>query len=112
MDSGPFVRGDFGERVRALATRALAERYETSERYEDKGLKRPMRDDPHAVANSAMQLLKLARVQEAMESAARRQQTTELRGEDATEIQREIMALHDLRRQIEQGAFLEWGDSS
>ncbi|MEO0559956.1 MAG: toprim domain-containing protein, partial [Bacteroidota bacterium] len=112
VDRGPFVRGDFGERVRALATQALAERYETSERYEDKGLKRPEKDDPHAVANSAMQLLKLARVQEAIESAARRQQATEQRGEDATGVMHEIMALHDLRRQIEQGAFLEWGEES
>ena len=112
IDSGPFVRGDYGERVRALATRALAERYETSERYEDKGLKTPERDDPHAVANSSMQLLKLARVQEAIESAARRQQTAEQRGEDATEVLREIMTLHDLRRQIEQGAFLNWGEET
>ena len=110
IDSGPFVRGDYGEGVRALATRALAVQYETSERYEDKGLKRPVRDDPHAVANSAMQLLKLARVQEAIEAAGRRQQGMEQAGEDVTEVMREIMALHDLRRQIEQGAFLEWGE--
>ena len=110
IDSGRFVRGDYGEPVRALATQALAVRYETSERYEDKGLKRPARDDPHAVANSSMQLLKLARVQEAIEEAGRRQQDAEQGGGDSSEILREIMALHDLRRQIEEGAFLEWGE--
>ena len=110
IDRGPFVRGAFGEPVRALATQALAERYETSDRYEDKGLKTPTRDDPHAVANSSMQLLKLARVQEALDEAARRQQDVEAAGGDPTETVREIMALHELRRQIEAGAFLDWAE--
>ena len=110
IDRGPFVRGEYGEPVRALTTQALAERYETSDRYADKGLKTPTRDDPHAVANSSMQLLKLARVHEALDAAARRQQGIESAGGDSTEALREIMALHDLRRQIEAGAFLEWSE--
>ena len=110
IDRGPFVRGEYGEPVRALATQALAVRYETSDRYEDKGLKTPTRDDPHAVANSSMQLLKLARVHEALDAAARRQQDIESAGGDSTESLREIMALHELRRQIEAGAFLEWSE--
>ena len=61
-----------------------------------------------AAATSAMRLLKLDRVQEAITSLTREIQAAERAGEDIEHLQVEVGALNDLRRQIDSGEFMEW----
>ncbi|MEM6286511.1 MAG: DNA primase [Bacteroidota bacterium] len=106
----PFVRGQHGEAARALTTEVLAERHSLSGNWETKvGVSVPDRDErPFDSATSAMRLLKLDRVQEAIEAATRRMQSRERAGEPITDLQAEVVELNDLRRRIERGEFMEW----
>ena len=108
IDSGPFVRGDYGEAVRGLATRVLAEQQAGSDNWGRVGVQTPELDArPYETASGAMRYLKLDRVQEALSAAARRVLAAEQAGEDATAIQQEMTALTDLRKQIEHGDFID-----
>lgn len=110
IDPGPFTRGDHGEAVRALVTEALVERHSLSDNWQSKvGVAVPERDgEPFAAATSAMRLLKLDRVQEAIAGAMRRVQARERAGEPVDDLQAEVNGLNELRRQIERGEFMEW----
>ena len=111
VDPAPFVRGDHGDAARGLVAEALAERHGLSENWEGKvGVAPKGRDDdPFASATSSMRLLKLDRVQEAIEAAMREMQARERAGEDISGLQADVNALNELRRQIERDEFLEWG---
>ena len=111
IDRTPFVRGDHGEGAQALVAEALAERHSLSDNWTSKvGIAVPERDgEPFAAATSAMRLLKLDRVQEAIADAMRRVEARERAGESVTEVQAEVNGLNALRRQIERGEFMEWG---
>ena len=106
----PFVRGEHGEAARAVVSEVLAERHSLSGNWESKvGVSVPGRDDqPFDAATSAMRLLKLDRVQEAIEAATRRMQSRERAGESIADLQAEVNDLNDLRRRIERGEFMEW----
>jgi DNA primase len=110
IDAAPFVRGDHGEGARGLVAEALAERHSLSDNWEHKvGVTVPERDgEPFAAATSAMRLLKLDRVQEAIADAMRRVEAHERAGESVAEVQAEVNGLNDLRRKIERGEFMEW----
>lgn len=110
IETEPFVRGEHGEAARALVNEVLAERHSLSDNWESKvGVARPERDGkPFEGAASAMRLLKLDRVQEALESVKRRMQARERAGEDIADLQAEAGDLNDLRRRIERGEFMEW----
>ncbi|MBC12218.1 MAG: DNA primase [Rhodothermaceae bacterium] len=110
VEAAPFIRGDFGEAERVLVTDALAERHGLSGNWLSKvGVNAKQRDDqPFAAATSAMRLLKLDRVQEAITSLTREIQAAERAGEDIEHLQVEVGALNDLRRQIDSGEFMEW----
>ncbi len=101
----PFVRGDHGDAVQALVTRVLAETQAGSDNWERRvGVRTPELDaQPFDTAASAMRYLKLDRVQEALEAASARVRAAERDGRDATPVQQEIIALHDVRRRIERG---------
>jgi len=107
VDRDPFVRGDLGEPVQALVARVLAETQAGSDNWERRvGVRTPELDArPFEAAAGAMRLLKLDRVQEALEAATARVRAAERDGLDATPIQQEIIALHDVRRRIERGEF-------
>ena len=111
IDATPFVRGDHGEGAQALVAEALAERHSLSDNWTSKvGVAVPERDgEPFAAATSAMRLLKLDRVQEAIADAMRRVEARERAGESVAEVQAEVNGLNALRRQIERGEFMEWG---
>lgn len=107
VDRDPFVRGDHGEAVQALVARVLAETQAGSDNWERRvGVRTPELDaQPFDTAASAMRYLKLDRVQEALEAATTRVRAAERDGLDATPIQQEIIALHEVRRRIERGEF-------
>ena len=110
VDPAPFVRGELGEGVRMLVTEAIVERHSLSENWQDKvGVAVPERDsEPFAAATSAMRLLKLDRVQEAIDVAKRTMQAREREGASILDLQTEVNSLNTLRRQIERGEFMDW----
>ncbi|MEM1056093.1 MAG: DNA primase [Bacteroidota bacterium] len=105
VDASAFVQGHHGEAVRALAVEALAEKHTASENWEKKmGMEIPGRDaDPFRTADSAMRLLKLARVDEAIEVAKRRVLQAEREGVDSSTAQQEVVAFATLRQRIDRG---------
>ncbi|MFN3596282.1 MAG: DNA primase [Rubricoccaceae bacterium] len=105
----PFTRGTHGAAMQALAAAILAERYEPSEGYQARGMKQPAPANPQDDATSAMRLLKLDRVDEAIEDVKRQVYEAERAGRDLTALQQRILSLHGVRRQIVSGEFLNWG---
>ena len=104
ISKDPFVRGDHGEPLRALALELLPERYIPSERAEAKGLKHVERDQrPYEVAKSAIQLLQVDRIEEAEAAVRKRIRDAENAGDDTATLLRELMDLTDIRRRIEAG---------
>ncbi len=112
VDPAPFVRGEYGDAVRGLVAESLSERNPLSENWKGKvGVAPKGRDDdPFASATSAMRLLKLDRVQEAIERAMREMQVRERGGEPIDDLQQTVNDLNELRRQIERDEFLTWGE--
>ncbi len=111
FDGGAFVRGDFGSDLQRLAIEALSEAHALSENWSLKvGINVPTLDSrPYEAANSAMQLLKLDRLDEALEEQKRRIFVADQAGEELAQLQTELQNLHALKIQIERGEFLEWG---
>ncbi len=110
IDPAPFTRGDYGEAVRQLVTESVMEKHSLSDNWTSKvGVAVPERDgEPFAAATSAMRLLKLDRVREAIDVAKHEMQARERDGDDITDLQVEVNGLNELRRQIERGEFMEW----
>ncbi|MEM6327251.1 MAG: DNA primase [Bacteroidota bacterium] len=111
VNASAFVQGQHGEAVRALAVEALAEQHTASENWEKKmGMEVPGRDaDPFRTADSAMRLLKLARVDEAIEQAKRRVLHAEREGTDPSTAQQEVIAFATLRQRIDRGELAAGG---
>ena len=111
VDAEPFLRGDYGEETQRLAAEVLMERHALSENWQRRiGITVPGLDaQPYEAAVSAMRLLKLDRVEEAIEAVKRQVFVAEQQGEDVTALLQQQDGLNALKRQIEQGAFLEWG---
>jgi DNA primase len=112
VDAEAFRRGDLGEAMQRLAAEVLTERHALSENWQRRiGMAVPGLDaQPYEAAVSAMRLLKLDRVEEAIEAVKRQVFVAEQEGEDLTALLHQQNALNALRRQIEQGAFLAWGE--
>ena len=112
VDTGPFVRGDYGTGVQELVSRVLARQHEVSENWGRAGITVPEEDArPFVVATEAMKRLKMDRLLEAVEDARGRVLAAERAGQDAAPIQGEIVQLNLLRQQIERGDFMDWGDA-
>ena len=111
VEAEPFLRGDFGEETQRLAAEVLTERHALSENWQRRiGIAVPGLDaQPYEAAVSAMRLLKLDRVEEAIEAVKRQVFVAEQEGADVTALLQQQDGLNALKRQIEQGAFLEWG---
>ncbi|WP_412067589.1 DNA primase [Rubrivirga sp. IMCC43871] len=113
VDAAPFVRGDHGEAARILVTDSMAERHGgLSENWTSKvGITNLDRDrEPFSAAASAMRLLKLDRVDEAIDVLKHEVRTAERDGEEIEGLQTQVGKLLALRRQIDSGAFMEWGE--
>ncbi len=110
IDSGAFQRGEFGEEIQRLVAEVMSNKYTVSARGASRrGVTAERRDaQPLAAATSAMRLLKLDRLDEALAGVNQEIFVAENNGADATELYRRVNALNELRVQIERGGFLEW----
>ena len=112
VSAEPFTSGRFGEAARVLVQEALFERHSLSiDNWKAKtGTAVKGRDsEPFAAATSAMRLLKLDRVQEALTEAMGQIQARERAGQDIADLQARVNELNAHRRQIDRGEFMEWG---
>ena len=100
-----FLSGRHGEEAQALVARLLAARPVVSDGWAKEGAN--VRIDADESAKSAMTLLKTARVDAEIERQEGRVRVAEGQGTDALEAeQRQLMALHTLRREVQGRAFL------
>jgi len=112
IDKDAFTSGQFGATVQQIATGVLVDRHVASENYARKGIRVPeMNAEPYEAAASAMTLLKLDRVSEAIELVSRKTYAAEQAGEDLTELQQRMTELQRLKIQIERREFFEWGQA-
>ena len=112
IDKDAFTSGQFGATVQQIATGVLVDRHVASENYARKGMRVPeMNAEPYEAAASAMTLLKLDRVSEAIELVSRKTYAAEQAGEDLTELQQRMTELQRLKIQIERREFFEWGQA-
>ena len=107
----PVLNGRFGADVQAFAAAAMIDRHEPSRNWAlRKNIPVPQRnEDPYEAAASAMMLLKLDRVDEAIERLKQKQ----FAATDGAlrEIQAEIIQLQALRKQVQARTFLDWTPS-
>lgn len=110
IDRRPFLDGTYGQAVQQLCAEVMVDRYEPSENWARKqNITVPrLNEDPYESAASAMTLLKLDRVNDAIQHQRDRLYRAPQEGQDLHTLQSEMMALHHLRKQIEQRAFLKW----
>jgi DNA primase len=112
VDKTAFTGGQFGTTVQQIAAGVLVDRHAPSDHYERKGIRVPeMNAEPFEAAASAMTLLKLDRVNEAIELVSRRTYAAEQAGEDLTALQQRMQELQRLKMQIERREFFEWGQA-
>lgn len=109
VNRSAFLDGSFGREVQKMATEVSVVQYEPSENWERKQrITVPKLDgDPYEAAISAMMLLKLDRINDAIEKQREEIYQASRTGEDLQPLQTQMMALHDLRRRIEKKEFLE-----
>jgi DNA primase len=106
-----ILDGEHGDTLQSLAASVMMEEHEASEnwaQHEDIPVPK-LNDRPYAAAESAMKLLKLDRVNEAIEQVRERAYAA-TRAEDddrMQELQQKMMSLQELRKRIKRGAFLE-----
>lgn len=96
--------------IQNLATEVLIDRYEPSENWQKKrNIPVPrMNEDPYEAATSAMVLLKLDRVNDAIEKQQELIFNASKQGDNLRQLQEEMMSLLRLRSSIERREFLTW----
>ncbi len=109
VERSAFLDGSLGRDIQTLSTEVSVVQYEPSENWERKQkITVPKLDgDPYEAAVSAMMLLKLDRINDAIEKQREEIYEASRSGEDLQPLQTQMMALYDLRRRIEKREFLE-----
>ena len=106
-----ILDGEHGDRLQRLAASAMMEEHEASTNWaEREDIPVPeLNDRPYEAAESAMKLLKMDRVNGAIEQIRERAYEATQDGDEARmqRLQQKMMSLQELRKQIERGAFLE-----
>ncbi len=110
VDRAKLLDGSAGEEVQQFVAEVLMDEFEPSENWEKRGgITVPKyNEDPFDAVAGAMTLLKLDRVEEAIQET--REQLFAA-GNDAdlqAEAQRELMHLYELRHSVERREFLQW----
>lgn len=102
MERRAFLDGSFGDDVQRLVADVVLVQHEPSENWERKQkITVPRRDeDPYKTAVSAMTLLKMDRVNDAIERQLREIRNAEQSGGELQAMQVRMMELHELRRRI------------
>lgn len=110
VDPKQFFDGSMSAAVQSLAAGVMVDRYEPSQNWQLKqNISVPRKnEDSHRAAISAMTILKLERVREAIARQKEKMYHATPNDSDLRTLQEEMMALHNLRKQIEQHEFLEW----
>ena len=108
VDTRPFVDGSFGEAVQRLTAEVMVDRYEPSENWEKKqNISVPRFNEiPFEAAASAMTLLKLIRVDEAIDINLQKQYKVDYSSETFRSLQKESVALLHLKQRIQRREFL------
>ena len=105
------LEGEFGSAIQRLAASVLTDAHEPSENWRERDINVPrLNQEARKAALSSMRLLKLRRVDEAIEQAKAEQFRTKLTEETEREAQQHVMRLQKLRQQVQQGAFFDWGE--
>lgn len=113
VDRNRILDGTFGESVQNLSAEVLSDVHEPSVNWQRKKIAVPrLHDDPKESASSAMTLLKLDRVDAAIEQEHRRLGRFASDREKSREIQQRIIDLQNARKAIESREFLVWKDLS
>ncbi len=106
-----ILDGEHGDQLQQVAASVLMEKHEASENWaEREDIPVPtLNDKPYAAAASAMKLLKMDRVNEAIEQVRERAYQASQAGdtERMQTLQQKMMSLQELRKQIQRGDFLE-----
>ncbi len=112
VDTQRFFDGSFDEDIQQLAAGVLVDRYEPSENWAARKIHVPrINEDPEKAATSAMTLLKLNRVKEAIDRHKETMYRAAQHGGDLQALQGQMMHLIELQKQIERGEFLNWNES-
>ncbi len=114
IDREAFIGGAFGPAVQQIATGVLMDRHAVSKNWQKlAGIGVPeLNGEPYDAAASAMMLLKLDRVEEAIALIIRKTYAAEQAGDDLTDLQRQMQDLQHLKAQIERREFLAWGQEA
>ena len=113
IDAQRFFEGSLDEAVQGLVAEVLVDRYEPSENWASKKIHVPrINEDPHKAATSAMTLLKLNRVNDAIAQHKEKMYRAAQNGGDQHALQTEMMHLLELKKQIKRGAFLTWNQGT
>ncbi len=114
IEKEAFTSGEFGATIQQIATGVLVDEHAVSENWQRlAGITVPeMNDEPYEAAASAMTLLKLDRINEAIELQGRKIYAAEQAGEDLTPLMEAMQELQRLKIRIERREFFEWGEAN
>ena len=111
VDKKLFLDGTYGPAVQALAASVLADKHGVSQSHkalEVTGSATPQQDaQPYESAMGSMKMLKLDRVDEAIEAWKRAAYNAEKAGQDLAPLMARRIELTELRRRISTGAYFE-----
>ena len=106
-----ILSGKHGARIQNLAASVMVDEHEPSANWiHRQNISVPrLNQEPYEAGASAMMLLKLDRVNAAIDAQRERIYRAQDGDEEhVRELQNQMMALHDLRKRIEQREYLEW----
>jgi len=106
-----IAQGDYGDALANLYSAVTIDQHEASENWaerEDIPVPRP-NDKPYKAAESAMKLLKLDRVNAAIDEVRERSYQATQNGDEERmqDLQQKMMSLQELRKHIQRGDFLD-----
>ncbi len=111
VQSEKVLNGEFGDDLQSLAASVMMNEYEPSENWaRRKDIRVPrLNQEPREAAASAMTLLKLDRVNDAIHQQRERIYQADRNGDDEAlrRLQQQMMSLHQLRKRIKNREFLE-----
>jgi DNA primase len=105
------LNGALGPDVQNLAASVMMDEYEPSQHWGQREITVPrLNEKPYEAAASAMTLLKLDRVNEAIDVHRQKIYQADQNGDEEAlrMLQNQMMGLHDLRKRIERREYLEW----
>ncbi len=111
VDTETALNGALGPKVQNLAASVMMDEYEPSKHWGQREITVPrLNEKPYEAAASAMTLLKLDRVNDAIDTHRQKIYQADQNGDDDAlrTLQNQMMGLHDLRKRIEQREYLEW----